>query len=295
MHKVAVIGGDGIGPEVVAEALKVVAAAGRRRSTRSTTTSARRTTCGPARCCPTRSSTSSAASTPSCSARSARRSARPRCRRASSSGACCCGCASRSTSTSTSARSTGCPARSPRAPTSSSSGRTPRAPTRARAASSGGARRYEVATQGSVNTRHGVERCIRFAFELRRAGAGASPYARAQDERAHLPGRPVAADLRRGRGRPSRGRDRLQPRGRGLHLLRHRRRPLRRGGHRQPLRGHPHRPRRRGHRWHRARRLGEPEPGADRARRCSSRSTAPPTTSPEPARRTRWRRSARPR
>jgi 3-isopropylmalate dehydrogenase len=25
---------------------------------------------------------------------------------------------------------------------------------------------YEVATQGSVNTRHGVERCIRFAFEL---------------------------------------------------------------------------------------------------------------------------------
>jgi 3-isopropylmalate dehydrogenase len=31
---------------------------------------------------------------------------------------------------------------------------------------------YEVATQGSVNTRHGVERCIRFAFDLaeRRAG-----------------------------------------------------------------------------------------------------------------------------
>ena len=28
MHKVAVIGGDGIGPEVTAEALKVVAAAG---------------------------------------------------------------------------------------------------------------------------------------------------------------------------------------------------------------------------------------------------------------------------
>jgi 3-isopropylmalate dehydrogenase len=26
--------------------------------------------------------------------------------------------------------------------------------------------RYEVATQGSVNTRHGVERCVRFAFEL---------------------------------------------------------------------------------------------------------------------------------
>src|SRR5258708_7732792 len=26
--------------------------------------------------------------------------------------------------------------------------------------------RYEVATQGSVNTRHGVERCVRFAFDL---------------------------------------------------------------------------------------------------------------------------------
>jgi len=32
---------------------------------------------------------------------------------------------------------------------------------------------FEVATQGSVNTRHGVERCVRFAFELaeRRSGA----------------------------------------------------------------------------------------------------------------------------
>jgi 3-isopropylmalate dehydrogenase len=25
---------------------------------------------------------------------------------------------------------------------------------------------HEVATQGSVNTRHGVERCIRYAFDL---------------------------------------------------------------------------------------------------------------------------------
>jgi 3-isopropylmalate dehydrogenase len=37
---------------------------------------------------------------------------------------------------------------------------------------------FEVATQGSVNTRHGVERCVRFAFELaarrppRRRGRG---------------------------------------------------------------------------------------------------------------------------
>jgi 3-isopropylmalate dehydrogenase len=28
---------------------------------------------------------------------------------------------------------------------------------------------YEVATQGSVNTRHGVERCVRYAFELARS------------------------------------------------------------------------------------------------------------------------------
>ena len=30
---------------------------------------------------------------------------------------------------------------------------------------------HEVATQGSVNTRHGVERCVRFAFELARSRA----------------------------------------------------------------------------------------------------------------------------
>lgn len=29
--------------------------------------------------------------------------------------------------------------------------------------------RFEVATQGSVNTRHGVERCVRYAFELARS------------------------------------------------------------------------------------------------------------------------------
>ena len=39
-HRVAVIGGDGIGPEVTAEAVKVVARRRRRRSTRPTSTSA---------------------------------------------------------------------------------------------------------------------------------------------------------------------------------------------------------------------------------------------------------------
>ena len=37
---------------------------------------------------------------------------------------------------------------------------------RARADSCARARPHEVATQGSVNTRMGVERCVRFAFEL---------------------------------------------------------------------------------------------------------------------------------
>ena len=45
---------------------------------------------------------------------------------------------------------------------------------------------HEVATQGSVNTRFGVERCVRYAFE--RAAALATPQADpgAQDQRAHL-------------------------------------------------------------------------------------------------------------
>ncbi len=37
---------------------------------------------------------------------------------------------------------------------------------------------HEVATQGSVNTRHGVERCVRYAFELARSAdpADTSPW-----------------------------------------------------------------------------------------------------------------------
>ncbi len=47
---------------------------------------------------------------------------------------------------------------------------------------------FEVATQGSVNTRHGVERCIGYAFELAEARRPAPRDARAQDQRAHLLG-----------------------------------------------------------------------------------------------------------
>ena len=65
---------------------------------------------------------------------------------------------------------------------------------------------HEVATQGSVNTRMGVERCVRFAFELASREAPPAPHPRAQDERADLRRRPVAAHRRRGGGRLRRGR-----------------------------------------------------------------------------------------
>ncbi len=118
----------------------------------------------------------------------------------------------------------------------------------------------EVATQGSVNTRLGVERCVRYAFDL----AGSRPrkhltlvhktnvltfagdlWQRTFDE--------VAAE------HPDVD-DRLQPRRRRLHLLRAGPAALRRDRHRQPLRRHPHRPRRGRVRRHRAGRVGQPRP-----------------------------------
>ena len=59
---------------------------------------------------------------------------------------------------------------------------------------------FEVATQGSVNTRHGVERCVRYAFELAASRPARAPHARAQDQRAHLRRRPLGAHVQR-RGR----------------------------------------------------------------------------------------------
>ena len=52
---------------------------------------------------------------------------------------------------------------------------------------------HEVATQGSVNTRFGVERCVRFAFDLA-AGAQPAADAGAQDQRPDLRRRPLEAD-----------------------------------------------------------------------------------------------------
>ena len=79
---------------------------------------------------------------------------------------------------------------------------------------------HEIATQGSVNTRMGVERCVRYAFDLAPVARAEAPHARAQDERAHVRRRPLAADVRRRRGRVPRRRDRVQPRRRRVHLLR---------------------------------------------------------------------------
>ena len=144
--RLAVIPGDGIGPEVVAEGLKVLRAAvarrGRRRDHRV------RPRCPPlarhrrdaARlpCWPRSGST-----TRSCSARSAIPASRAACW----SAGCCCACGSSWTTTSTSARR-GCTRASPRrwptpgeASTSSSSARAPRARTSATAARSAPARR----------------------------------------------------------------------------------------------------------------------------------------------------------
>ncbi len=154
---------------------------------------------------------------------------------------------------------------------------------------------HEVATQGSVNTRMGVERCIRYAFELARSRAAQAPHARAQDQRAHVRGRPLAARLRRGGARVPRRRHDVQPRRRCLHLLRAGSGSLRRDRHRQHVRRHHHRPRWRGRRRDRAIRLGQPQSRRAPGRRSSSRSTARRPTSRAPGRPTRAPPSCRPR
>ena len=56
---------------------------------------------------------------------------------------------------------------------------------------------HEIATQGSVNTRHGVERAVRYRVRSGH-GAAAPCDARAQDQRADVLGRLVGTHLQRG-------------------------------------------------------------------------------------------------
>ena len=164
-YKVGVIGGDGIGPEVTAEALKVVRAAGVSLDTTDYELGAdhyiRTGEVLPDSVLEELGGQDAILLGPS-----APRWAPPRSPRAPSSGACCCACASPSTSTSTSARSPGSPV--PRPPDCDFV--VIRENTEGTYAGEGGFLRkgtpFEVATQGSVNTRHGVERCARYAFAL---------------------------------------------------------------------------------------------------------------------------------
>ena len=229
-------------------------------STRSTSTSAARATCATARSSATRCSTSCAASTPSCSARSAR----PRCRPGVIERGLLLkmrfeldlyinqrpfiGTAPGGTDA---ARLRGHP-REHRGPLRG----------RGRRAAQGHAARGGHAGLGQ----HPHGRRARHPLRVR-AGRSTAPQARhagAQDQRAHVRRRPVAAGVRRRRRRvPGRG-HRLQPRRRGVHLLRAGPAPLRRDRHRQPVRRHPHRPRWRGQRRHRPGVVGQPQPGPHR-------------------------------
>ena len=154
---------------------------------------------------------------------------------------------------------------------------------------------HEVATQGSVNTRMGVERAIRYAFDLAQARerkhltlvhkTNVLTFAGDLWQRAFDAVAPEYPDVDH----------RVPPRRRRVHLLRAGPRPLRRDRHRQPVRRHPHRPRRRGLRRHRAGRVRRTSTRPAPARRCSSRCTARRPTSPAPGRRIRAPRSSRPR
>ena len=282
-YSIAVIGGDGIGPEVVAEALKVLEAV---TATRSELDDDR---LRPRRPALARDRRDAAGRRPRRAARPrrdpARRGRHPeRAARRARARACCSRCASSSTSTSTCARPL-FPGVEPAA------SRDPggidfvviRENTEGTYAGEGGFLRkgtpHEIATQVG---QHPYRRRARRPLRVRaRAGPAAqAPHARAQDQRAHVRRRPVAAHLRRGRRRvPRRERPPTTTSTRRASTWSGPR-PLRRDRHRQPLRRHPHRPRRRGRRRHRPRRVGATSTRRAPARRCSSRSTARRPTSP---------------
>ena len=124
----------------------------------------------------------------------------------------------------------------------------------------------EIATEVSVNTAYGVERVRPRRVRPRGPPAAQEAHPGPQDQRAR-PRRVglVAARSRRWRTEFPDVTARLHARRRGDDLPGHRPGPVRRDRHRQPVRRHHHRPRRRDHRRHRARGLREHQPGPDRA------------------------------
>ena len=297
----AVIPGDGIGPEVIAEALKVLEA--RRPQGRSSRTTdydlGAERYLATGEMLPDSVLAEIAEHDAILLGAVGGRPATRTCRRGSSSAGCCCGCASSSTTTSTCARRGSTPARRPRcADPGEVDFVVVREGTEGPYVGNGGALRvgtpHEIATEVSVNTalrrRAGRPRRVRPG----RSAAPAEAHPGAQDQRARPRRRRVVAawSARSAPEFPDVSR-RLPARRRRDDLHGHRPGALRRDRHRQPVRRHHHRPRRRHHRRHRAGRQRQHQPRPHRTRACSSRCTAPPRTSPGSRRPTRPRRSCR--
>ena len=79
---------------------------------------------------------------------------------------------------------------------------------------------FEIATQGSVNTRFGVERCVRYAFDLARVRPRKHLTLVHKTNVLTFSGGLVAAYVRPGCARVSRRYARVQPHRRVMHLLR---------------------------------------------------------------------------
>ena len=298
---IAVIGGDGIGPEVVAEGLKVLSAVtadGGPRSRRPTTTSERAGGTPPARPCPD----SVAGGDPRSRRDPARRRRRPR--RAER-----CPRAGPPAAPALHPRPLRQPAPGPALPGRGQppgrrAGRARRHRLRRRARGHRGPLHRQRRCAAGRDTgrgrdggqrQHPLRRGAGRARRLRpRPGPGAAaPHAGAQAQRAVVRRAPVAQDRGRGRQRVPRRQHRLPARRRGDDLPDHRPRSLRRHRDRQPLRRHHHRHRGGDRRWHRPGRQRQHQPRPVGRRACSSRCTARPRTSPARARPTRPRRSCR--
>ena len=210
--RIAVIPGDGIGKEVTAEAVKVLhavcAASGKTLDLQPSAVE-RRPLPGDRRDAAGRRLPDAARRLrrPSSSARSAIRACPTTGTRATS----CSAPASSSTSTSTTVRC-GCSttgsarSRAAAAPTSTSwcSARTPRASTSASAGASRRAPTDEVAIQEEINTRKGVERIIRDAFEYAQRTRPDQGVHGRQEQRHAARARAVAARVQGGGRRVSR-------------------------------------------------------------------------------------------